>query len=81
MIQKVRKYGFKIAYQAQPISKRRLIKAEIMSALNIKNPMTFSRRSNGTTVPRLDEAEIIEEVFAKHGVFSPWNYEYGKFSE
>ena len=80
MVQEVKKFGFRIAYQAQPIAKRRLIKAEIKEALGIKYDVQFGRRAYGTVVPRLDEAEKIEEIFAKYGVFSPWNYEYGKFS-
>ena len=49
-----------------------LVKQELMEKIGIKSNFSFIARRAGKVEPKVSEAEIIYEVFAKYGVTDPW---------
>ncbi len=53
----------------------RQCREDVMKALGLTTRMAFHQRLNGNVEPRVSEAKIIEEVFARYGVTDIWGNE------
>ena len=48
------------------------IRKELMNALGVKTRAAFLNRMKGDVEPKVSEAKVIEEIFAKYGVKNVW---------
>ena len=69
---KIRPHSFKRGYDQLQRKDILSAKKEIMMALNITTDVAFYSRLHGRVVPRVDEAEKIESIFARYGVIEVW---------
>lgn len=69
---KIRPWSFRKGYDQARRDDYLKIRQEIMEALGIKTEMAFYNRLNGKVVPKVSDAEIIEGIFAKRGIFEVW---------
>jgi hypothetical protein len=68
MVRPSTEYSFKKGFLLIPIGAADEVKKEIMSALRITTRTSWSKRLRGLVIPKVDEAELIEEIFAKYGI-------------
>lgn len=61
-------YSFRNGLGQVPNGKIPECRDELMAALKIKTRASYYRRLNGTIIPRLDQVQAIEAVFAKFGI-------------
>ena len=69
---KIRPHSFRRGYEQLKKGEYLEVRREIMEALNITTEMSFYNRLNGKVIPKVTEAEIIEEIFARYGVIEVW---------
>lgn len=62
------RYSFRNGLGQVPNGKIPECRDELMVALKIKTRASYYRRLNGTIIPRLDQVQAIEAVFAKFGI-------------
>ena len=65
-------YGFMRGLSQLRLCDVKLVKAEIMAALEIKTNASYCRRRRGEIEPKISEARKIEEIFAKRGITDVW---------
>lgn len=48
------------------------VRRKLMTALNIKNRVSFNKRMNGDIEPKISEAKAVEAVFLEYGIIQVW---------
>ena len=61
-------FSFKKGWGYLPSNKKKTVRDEIKTALNLKTNVAFYRRVNGEVEPKVSEKEAIETIFLNHGV-------------
>lgn len=65
-------FGFKKELSQLRMCDSPKVIAELKEALNIKNPVTWWKRSNGHIEPKISEANKISAIFNKYGITKIW---------
>ena len=66
------KYSFEKGWSQRRVIDEEIMRSEIMAALRINNRNSWYGRLKGYVIPRMDEKEEIEEIFAKRGITEVW---------
>ena len=66
------KYSFERGWSQRRVMDEESIKSEIMAVCRINNRNSWYARLKGNIIPRMDEKEEIEEIFAKRGIKDVW---------
>ena len=66
------KYSFQKGMNQVQIGRRQFIRKRIMDALGLTTYPSYYQRLNGNVEPKISEAKIIEEIFAKEGIKQVW---------
>jgi len=67
-----KKYSFERAWEKR-IADTAAIKAKIMAVCNITTDASWRQRRRGEVIPRADEKEAIEQIFAEYGITAVWD--------
>lgn len=66
------KYSFRKGYDNLRRVDQPKVRKEIMEALNLKYRASFYHRLNGMVIPKINEVEIIENIFKKYNITKIW---------
>jgi hypothetical protein len=66
------KYSFKLGWSQVKQGEAAAVRSKLMVALNLNTRMAFYSRMNGKVEPKVSEAQLIEAIFAAHGVKEVW---------
>lgn len=69
---KATKFSFRKGFGQIQYKDAKIVRKEIMEALNVKTSQSFRNRLKGNTVPTVIEKENIEKIFNKYGVTDIW---------
>ena len=67
-----KKYSFEQAWKKR-IADTSAIKEKIMQACNITTEVSWRQRRRGEVIPKADEKEAIEKIFAEYGIKKVWD--------
>lgn len=65
-------FSFEKGYNQVKRGELKIVKNEIMSALNLLSKQAFYARLYGKVEPRMSEIAAIEQVFKNHGITEIW---------
>lgn len=66
------KYSFQKGINQVQSGRKQLVRGRIMTALNLTTLPSYYQRLNGVVEPKVSEAKLIEEIFAKEGIKQVW---------
>jgi len=69
----VKTRGFRAGYNQIPHGKIKEVKAKIMEALGVNNPVSFSRYKTGKVDMKISQAEAVMAVFENYEIFEVWD--------
>jgi hypothetical protein len=66
------KYSFEKGWSQRRVMDEEIMKSEIMAVLRINNRNSWYGRLKGYVIPRVDEKEAIDAIFAARGITEVW---------
>lgn len=66
--------GFKTGYNQVPHGKINEVKGKLYEALDINNPVSFSRYKTGKVDMKISQAEAVMAVFESYEILEIWDH-------